>query len=66
VRIEWGMKLRYCDFCGEQCDGTKIIRSTSFEKADGSDIIACNECLNLFGRHDWEGLIKRLAQMELK
>jgi ribosome-binding protein aMBF1 (putative translation factor) len=62
------MKLRYCDFCGEQCDGTNIIRSTDFEKTDGSDIIACNECLNLFGRHDWEGLTKRLAQcaMELK
>ena len=49
-----------CDFCGEECDGTIILRDTNIQKVDGSDLILCGTCLNLYGNQMYEELTKRI------
>lgn len=49
-----------CDFCGEECDGTIILRDTNIQKSDGSDLILCGTCLNLYGNYEYDELARRI------
>lgn len=43
-----------CDFCGKKGNHFNIIRSTEFEKKDGSDIRVCNECMNHYANGEYD------------
>ena len=49
-----------CDFCKVETDGKIILRDAILEKKDGSDIILCGDCLNLYGNHEYDKLEKKL------
>lgn len=49
-----------CNFCQEKTDGKLVLRDLIIEKSDGSDIILCNECLNLYVVHEYKKLEKRM------
>jgi len=52
--------LEECDFCKAKGDWKNVIRSTDFEKKDGSDIIVCDSCLNFYANQEFDKLRKRL------
>lgn len=43
-----------CDFCKSDCDGSLILRDANLEKADGSDIVLCSECLNYYANGEYD------------
>lgn len=49
-----------CDFCRTDCDGSLVLRDSSIEKEDGSDVVVCGECLDLYGAEEWEKLTERV------
>ena len=49
-----------CDFCQIETDGKLILRDLIIEKKDGSDLILCSECLNLYANHEYYKLEKRM------
>ena len=55
-----------CDFCQEECDGRIILRDSNLFKEDGSDIILCSTCLNLYANHEYDKLTDRIKDKEIK
>ena len=51
-----------CSFCREKCDSNLILRDTHIAMKDGSDMIVCNTCLNLYTHHEYDELIKRIER----
>ena len=49
-----------CDFCSIKTDEKLILRDQQIFKKDGSDIILCNECLNLYANHEYDELEDRM------
>jgi len=49
-----------CDFCGKECDGKIVLRDQVIQKKDGSDLILCGTCFNLYANHEYDKLTKRL------
>ena len=43
-----------CDFCGKEGKWKNILRTTDFEKTDGSDIVLCNECIEYYMSHQYD------------
>ena len=53
-----------CNFCQIQTDGKLVLRYLEIEKKDGSDIVLCSECLNLYSNHEYEELEKRMKGLK--
>ena len=51
-----------CDFCKKEGDWTNTVRTTYIEKKDGSDVIVCDDCLNLFANQEWDKLTEKLRK----
>jgi len=51
-----------CDFCQEEGNHKNVLRSTDFQKKDGSDISVCDECLNLYANEEFDEFTKRLPK----
>ena len=49
-----------CNFCGEVCDGKIILRDQVIQKTDGSDLILCGTCLNLYANQEYDKLEERI------
>ena len=53
-----------CDFCSIKTDEKLILRDQQIFKKDGSDIILCNECLNLYANHEYDELEDRINLLD--
>ena len=51
-----------CVFCQEKCDGKLILKDEDIIMKDGSDMIVCNTCLNLYASREYDKLEKRLKK----
>lgn len=51
-----------CDFCGAEGDWKCVIRDTVIAKADGSEILVCDDYLNLYANGEWEELTKKIQE----
>lgn len=49
-----------CDFCGLKGDWKNVLKTPLLVKGDGSDIIPCDDCLNLYANDEWDKLIERV------
>ena len=49
-----------CDFCQIETHGKLILMDLNIKKKDGSDIILCGECLNLYTNREYDKLQKRM------
>ena len=58
------MKKVECDFCGEECDDTIILRDQVIQKKDGSDLIVCETCLDLYANQEYDKLTKRIDKCQ--
>ncbi len=51
-----------CDFCHTKGDWKNILRDATISKTDGSDIILCDDCLNLYGNHEFDKLTDKVEK----
>lgn len=58
------MKKFKCDFCEEECGGEIILRDQVIQKKDGSDLILCETCLNLYTNQECDELTKRIDKCQ--
>lgn len=49
-----GLKKVACDFCGVKGEWKNVIRSQDFQKADGSNLVVCNSCLNYYANGEYD------------
>jgi len=60
------LKTKVCDFCTKKGDWRTILRDAVLKKKDGSDMILCNTCLNLYANHQYEELTERIEKLRKK
>jgi len=53
-----------CSFCQENCDGKMVLVDKQIAMKDGSNVVLCNTCINLYANHQYEELTKRLEQAQ--
>ncbi len=51
-----------CSFCKEECDGKMILIDSQIEMKDGSDVVLCDICMNLYVNKEYDKLIERITQ----
>jgi len=49
-----------CDFCGKEGNWKTILVSKEIQKEDGSDLILCDTCINLYHNQEWDKLTERI------
>ena len=54
------MKKIKCDFCKEKGEWKCVLRAEHIKKTDDTNLILCNNCMELYINEDWEKLTKRL------
>ena len=55
-----------CDFCLEEGDWINIIKTHEISKLNGSDVVVCDYCFNLYTNKEWKSLIDKLSSREVK
>jgi hypothetical protein len=55
-----------CDLCRDLCNGMNVLRSPILKKKDGSAIVVCDVCLNLYGAEKWDELKNRLVPANIE
>jgi hypothetical protein len=53
-----------CGFCKDKGNWKNVIRNMDFEKKNGTDIIVCNTCLNLYDNQRFEELKRRFKGLK--
>ncbi len=53
-----------CDFCKIEGEWKNVIRDANISKRDGSDIMVCNDCLNLYGNQEYKLLAEKMINIK--
>lgn len=51
-----------CSFCGVVGDWKFILRDSEITMKDGSDVILCDDCCNLYHDKDYLSLIRKIKK----
>jgi transcription elongation factor Elf1 len=49
-----------CSFCGAEGEWVCVLRNPDLVKKDGSDVILCDSCMNLYANMEWDKLAERI------
>lgn len=51
-----------CDFCGTKIDGKIVLKDLLIQKTNGSEIILCGDCLNLYANQQYKELTNKVRK----